>query len=906
MSEIPKAYEPREVEERWYSAWLKDGCFAAVVDADKAPFSIMIPPPNVTGVLHMGHLLNNTVQDILIRRARLQGKVALWLPGTDHAGIATQTRVERELRKEGKTRHDLGREAFVEKACEWRDEHGGIIFKQLQRLGASCDWDRNVHTLDDDYSRAVLTAFVKLYEAGYIYRGLRMVNWCPVSMTALSDEEVIMKPQQGKLYRMRYELVETPGEYLEIATTRPETIMGDTGVAVHPEDERYQHLIGKTVWRPFPREAIPIVGDKAVDREFGTGVLKVTPAHDIVDWEIGQRHDLPVRDVLTPDGILNELGEPFAGMERFAARKAAARKLDELGLMVKVEDYENNVGFSERADVPIEPRLSEQWFLKYPKVDEAIRAVEQGIIKIYPDRWQKTYLHWLKNIRDWTISRQLWWGHRIPVWYRKGGDRNDPANRHVSVDGPADPENWDQEEDVLDTWASSWLWPFATLGWPDADSSQTRGLDYFYPTSVLVTGFDILFFWVARMIMAGLEFMGEEQKPTLTDDEIRERIPFKDVYITGLIRDIQGRKMSKSLGNSPDALELLSKFGADGVRLGLVSIAPKGLDILFAEERLEPGRNFCNKLWNVCRFRQMSGPLADNSSVDSIVGRIDSEVMDADDHAILRRLLETWQKVEQEFETYELNRITQHIYQFFWTDFCDWYVEVSKTRLKDEAAGSTVLAIQDFIIRELLLMLYPFTPFITEELWYQLGYGESGSYIQEGRQAVQGVLAPGGTVALRSEALAEIQAIRESVTLVRALKAEYNLSAKRDVAFGLEVDAAQKTIFQANETKILSMIGASGIEILSVKPEASPASPTPLGTFYLDLSQSIDVEAERERLGKEVAKLEKIVKAGEAKLSNEKFVNNAPPAIVQGAKDQLRENQKKLAELQALISALPR
>jgi valyl-tRNA synthetase len=618
MSEIPKAYEPHLVEDRWYSAWKQNGAFRGVADPDKEPYSIVIPPPNVTGVLHMGHLLNNTVQDIFIRRARIQGKAALWLPGTDHAGLATQTRVEKQLRSEGKSRHDLGRDAFVERAKAWRDDHGGIIFQQLERLGCSCDWDRNVHTLDEDYSEAVLTAFVQLYRKGMIYRGNRMVNWCPASMTALSDEEVIMKPQTGLLYRMRYEIVEHPGEYLEIATTRPETIMGDTGVAVHPDDERYRHLVGKQVWRPFPREPIPIVADPAVDIEFGTGVLKVTPAHDQLDWEIGQRHGLPHRDVLTPDGHINELGEPFTGMERFAARKAAAKKLEEIGALVKKENYENNVGFSERADVPIEPRLSEQWFMKYPKVGAALETVEKDLIRVFPERWKKTYSHWLTNINDWTISRQIWWGHRIPVWYKKGADRNDPANHHVSLHGPDDPENWEQDDDVLDTWASSWLWPFATLGWPDKTAEHARGLAYFYPTSLLVTGFDIIFFWVARMIMAGLEFMGED-KENLTEEDIRERIPFKDVYFTGLIRDIQGRKMSKSLGNSPDALELLDKYGADGVRLGLVSIAPKGLDILFAEERLEPGRNFCNKLWNVCRFRQMSGDIADNHSPEAIL-----------------------------------------------------------------------------------------------------------------------------------------------------------------------------------------------------------------------------------------------------------------------------------------------
>ena len=902
MSAIPKAYEPQTVESKWYQAWMEGDCFAGRPEPGKEPFSIVIPPPNVTGVLHMGHLLNNTVQDILIRRARIQGKAVTWIPGTDHAGIATQSRVERELRQEGKTRHDLGREAFIERAKQWRDEHGGIIFDQLKKLGCSCDWDRNVHTLDEDYSRAVLTAFVELYRRGYLYRGRRMVNWCPVSHTALSDEEVTMKPQKGKLYYVNYEVMEIPGRMVEIATTRPETIMGDTAIAVHPEDERYTDLHGKHVWRPFPREPIPVITDEAIDREFGTAVLKVTPAHDEVDWEIGQRHGLPVRDVFNEDATLNELGDRFAGMDRFEARKATVMALREMGQLSREEDYENSVGFSERADVPIEPRLSEQWFLRYPKVDEAIEAVEAGIIEIYPARWKKTYLHWLRNIRDWTVSRQLWWGHRIPVWYRRDSDRNDPANQHVSVEGPPDPENWEQEEDVLDTWASSWLWPLATLGWPDPEAEAQRGLNFFYPTSVLVTGFDILFFWVARMIVAGLEFCGEA-KEALTREEIRERIPFKEVYITGLIRDIQGRKMSKSLGNSPDALELLRKFGADGTRLGLVSIAPKGLDILFAEDRLEPGRNFCNKLWNVCRFRQLSGPSGDNHSAEAILSRIDPERMDLDDRAILGRLGQTFTEVEKDFEQYELNRITQHLYRFFWTDFCDWYVEVSKTRMRDAEVRETVLAIEDFVIRELLLLLHPFIPFITEELWHLLGYGPENGFLQEGRSALDEGLKELGI--LRDEPAVEaVVKIREAVSAVRALKAEFNLAAKRDLHLYVEADESAYALIEADGVKLKTMLGADQLDRVFEKPEASPAAVTPLGTFYLNLAESLDVEAERERLGKEVAKLEKLVQSGEAKLKNEKFVTNAPEAVVQGARDQLAVNRAKLEELRALLFSL--
>jgi len=748
MAEIAKAYDPQDVEDRLYREWLEDGCFTAAAEPGAGTYSIMIPPPNVTGVLTMGHVLNNTIQDILIRRHRQLGQSALWLPGTDHAGIATQARVERALRAGGQTRHDLGRERFLEKAVEWRDKHGGIILQQLKKLGASCDWDRTVHTLDEDYSRAVIEAFVLLYERGMIYRGRRMVNWCPVSLTALSDEEVIMKPQQSKLYYMRYELVDHPGGFLEIATTRPETIMGDSGVAVHPLDERYKHLVGKRIWRPFPREAIPIVGDESIDREFGTGVLKVTPAHDPVDFEIGQRHGLEVIDVFTPDGHLNEkAGEPFVGMDRFEARRAAADKLRELDLLIREEDYENSVGFSERADVPIEPRLSEQWFLRYPKVEEAKAAVRDGHIRFYPQRWEKTYLHWLDNIRDWCISRQLWWGHRIPVWYRKGADRTDSGNWHVSVDGPEDAENWEQDEDVLDTWASSWLWPLATLGWPDQDAMEKKGYGAFYPTSALVTGPDIIFFWVARMIMAGLEFAGEA-KETLTEEEIRARIPFRDVYFTGIIRDLEGRKMSKSLGNSPDPLDLIAEFGADGLRFGIMSIAPKGQDIRFSNERVVLGRNFCNKLWNACRFRQMSGAVEKTHSVPELLDKIDPDQVDLQDHSILGRLLDTIRLVDEAYEAYSFSGITQYIYSFFWNDFCDWYVEVSKGRMREEDTRKTCLAIQDLVLRQTLLLLHPFCPFITEELWRLLGFGEAGSHIQNAHpmtsDALEGALVDSG------------------------------------------------------------------------------------------------------------------------------------------------------------------
>lgn len=916
MSEIAKAYEPKEVEARWYAKWLEAGCFKAVADPAREPYAIMIPPPNVTGMLHMGHVLDNTLQDIFVRRARLEGKAVLWQPGTDHAGIATQTKVERQLREaDGTTKYDLGREAFLEKVWAFREESGGVILNQLKKLGASCDWDRTSFTLDEPYSKAVLTAFVRLYQRGYIYRGQRMVNWCPATHTALSDEEVNMKPQSGFFYKMRYELVEPDGErtHLEISTTRPETIMGDTAVAVHPEDPRYQHLIGKTVWRPFPRAAIPIIGDSYVDREFGTGCLKVTPAHDKNDFEIGQRHGLETIEVIDHDGRINALGgEDLAGLDRFEARKAAVKKLESMGLLIDREPYENTVGFSERGDVPIEPRLSEQWFLKYPKVEEAKRAVEQGILQFHPDRWKKTYLHWLNGIQDWCISRQLWWGHRIPVWYKKGIERsaldfNDPEQVHVSVEGPADPENWEQEEDVLDTWASSYLWPMANLGWPGPDAAQQKEQDFWYPTSTLVTGFDIIFFWVARMIMAGLELYGDD-KPALTDDEIAARIPFKHVFIHGLIRDEKGRKMSKSLGNSPDPLDLIDQFGADGLRFGICNIAPSGSDILFSEERIQIGRNFCNKLWNAARFRQMSAPegasTPDNSSLEAIRTRIDPALLDDYDQWILARLGNVTREVASCFSGYDLAPLTHLIYGFFWGDFCDWYVEASKGKLRGaDAQRDHCLAIQDLVLRQVLQLANPVIPHITEELWQGLGYAAGATYIQDAVIPSSDALL--GDLPLDAQAVERVAQLQELISQARALKAKYNLANKRDVAVFYAAEGYAADVIAANIGLIQTLAGIGSLERIGDRPADSlPASVTPLGTLYLDLSSSIDVAAEKTRLTKELAKLDQLVAAGEAKLKNPKFVDSAPAQVVEGARKQLAETTEKRNETRRILESL--
>ncbi|MSU23573.1 MAG: valine--tRNA ligase [Opitutus sp.] len=909
MPEITKSYESRDVEKKWYAAWQAAHAFAGRVLPGKEPHTIVIPPPNVTGVLTMGHVLNNTLQDILTRRARLEGKSALWLPGTDHAGIATQTVVERELRKQKKTRHDFGREKFLAKVWEWRHEKGGIILEQLRRLGASCDWERTQFTMDPHYSKAVLTVFADLFQKGHIYRGKRMVNWCPVSQTALSDEEVIMKPVNGTLYRVRYERTDAPGQFIEVKTTRPETIPGDVAIAVHPDDPRYAGWIGKKVRRALgPAAEIPIIADPAVDREFGSGALKITPAHDKTDFEIGLRHQLPVIDVLEADGKLNALAGPeLAGLDRFAGRKKAAELLQASGALLAEEPYANNVGYSERADVPIEPRLTWQWWLRYPRVEEAKTAVRDGHIKFYPERWSKVYLHWLENIQDWCISRQLWWGHRIPVWYRQGLDREklteadlrDATKVHVSLAGPADPENWVQEDDVLDTWASSWLWPFATLGWPEADQMKAQGLDHFYPTTTLVTAPDIIFFWVARMIMAGLEFM----RP---GESIERRIPFKHVYFTGIIRDQQGRKMSKSLGNSPDPLDLIDKYGADGLRFGIVSIAPQGQDIRFQEDRIEGGKNFCNKLWNACRFRQMSGEAGDNSTLPAIVARLNPAKFDADDHAILDRLLATTRDVDRSFHEFEFSAAVQAMYGFFWNDFCDWYVEVSKSKLQSPDTKPNCLAIQDLVLRQTLLLLHPVIPFITEELWCLLGYGAPGKFLEDARLENASQLATSSLthgLALDRAAVAAVEKLKAFVSQARALKADHHLASRRDVRLFVTATATDWAVLAANLAKLVRMIGAAEIA-LKETVDGAPAIVTPLGTLYLDLASTVDVGAEKVRLAKELDQLTKHVAGTAARLSNEAFVSKAPPAVLAGARQQLADQQAKRAELERLLKSL--
>ena len=901
MSEIPKTYEPQAIEERWYAQWLADGCFHADPASKKPAYSIVIPPPNVTGVLTLGHVLNNTIQDILARRARMQGKEVLWLPGTDHAGIATQTVVERTLKKQGVIRHrdDLGREKFLEKVWEWKDKHGGIIIQQLKKLGCSCDWERERFTMDEDYSQCVQRVFVDLYKKGLIYRGKRMVNWCPASLTALSDEEVEMKPQNGTMYHFKVEVAEQPGTFLTIATTRPETIPGDTAVAVNPKDPRYAHLIGQQVRRPLPiqisdaEKLIPIVGDDHVDFAFGTGVLKVTPAHDKADFDIGQRHKLPVIDIMNPDGTMNALaGESLVGLDRFEARNVAVEHLRELGVLVKEEPYQNNVGYSERAGVPIEPRLSEQWFLKYPSVEKSRAIVAEGSMKFYPERWAKVYDHWLGGIQDWCISRQLWWGHRVPVWYR--GDEI-----FCGIDAP-EGDGWTQDPDVLDTWFSSWLWPFATMGWPE----KTGTLAKFYPTTDLVTGPDIIFFWVARMIMAGFEWMGE--------------MPFRNVYFTGIIRDKQGRKMSKSLGNSPDPLDLIAAYGADALRFGVMRSAPLGADILFDDKNVELGRNFCTKLWNAARFRQMQGGETE--------GEINPVLLTSDDKWILLRLNAAIREVSAALDEYRFSDAANALYRFFWSEYCDWYVEASKASLytnataTGEAAAEPVpgdfeqrkantLAVMDFVLAHTLRLMHPFLPFITEDLWHGLGFHDDLPADQGGRTIMFARWpAPLDNdfyhyYDLDPSAEEAANAKYEVVNLGRGLRRDANIASNKRVRFILQ----SATPLLPHDTEVLRiLLNAEPLEILPSydAPRGTPSTITPLGTLFLPLEGLIDVAAERERITKEIAKVEDELGKVRAKLANPNFAGKVPPAVL--ADHQQRETAwaEKLAQLTRMREAL--
>ena len=918
MPELAKAYEPQQVEDRLYARWQESGVFRADPKSPKPPYSIVMPPPNVTGKLTLGHVLNNTVQDILARQARMEAREVLWLPGTDHAGLATQTAVEKHLRNvEKKTRHHFTREEFIARVWQWKEEFGGIITQQLRKLGASCDWSRERFTMDADYARAVQDVFVQLYQQGHIYRGRRMVNWCPGSLTALSDEEVIPQKQKGSLYYVKYELVDegnpsldtiapmvsaltgfapetseaeasTAPAFLVVATTRPETIMADVALAVKPGG-KWASLVGRKVWRPLHRAAIPIIADEAVEEGFGTGVLKVTPAHDKTDYEIGRRHNLPVIDILTPNAKINDPGEHDAaelhGLDRFDARKRSAEMLATRGLLEKEEPYENTVGFSERANVPIEPRLSEQWFLRYPQIPEALALLRDGHVHFHPAHWTKTYEHWLGNIQDWCISRQVWWGHRIPVWYK--GDEK-PC---CQIESPG--EGWTQDPDTLDTWFSSWLWAYETMRTDDGTRAK------FYPTSALVTGPDIIFLWVARMLIAGLHF--QPNGAGKTEAETLERnLAFKDVYFTGLIRDRQGRKLSKSLGNSPDPLDLIAKYGADGLRFGLVRIAPQGADIRFDEKQIEEGRNFCNKLWNICRFRALQGPIdpaADPAKHERSI--FDNELLQR-----LHLLLTSDRSVGAQLGSYHFSEAAQAIYQFVWDEFAARYVEAVKPILLDETpqgAGrkAGALATFDYVMSRVLRLLHPFAPFVTEELWCELGFGPGT--IQLAEWPTDSFTADDWT--------ARAHDLYATADAGRKMRSEMKLSSNQEVPLlTLDINqvAAIKDPLDPYQLGVLAtFLKAKEIRVVNAPPaDPGPMTFTPLGQLYFPATGLVDPAAERERLGKDLAKVEKDLEQTRRKLGDTNMLAKAPPTKVaewRALEVTLGEKEKSLRETLAKL-----
>ncbi|MBQ9755518.1 MAG: valine--tRNA ligase [Lentisphaeria bacterium] len=872
---LPRAYEPTEVEKYWFPKWEEMNAFHGEAKPGKPGYSIVIPPPNVTGILTLGHVLNNTLQDILCRRARMKGFEVCWFPGTDHAGIATEARVVKYLKQtENVSRDELGRDEFIKRVWQWKEEFGGKIIKQLRTLGCSCDWERERFTMDSGLSDAVKKVFVELYNKGYIYRGQRMINWCPAARSALSDEEVIYKDVPGKFYYFRYP-VENSDEYVVVATTRPETMFGDTAVAVHPEDERYKHLIGKMLCLPLTDRKIPVIADIHADPTKGTGCVKITPAHDPNDFEVGRRNNLEVINIMNPDATLNALcGPEFAGMERFAAREKCVAMLTEQGLVEKIEDIVHAVGYSERGDVPIETLVSFQWFCKMGELAKpAIEAVRSGEIKFYPERWSKTYFHWMENIQDWCISRQLWWGHRIPAWY------NDDTNEvYVGLEAPTAPGKWRQEEDVLDTWFSSWLWPFSIMGWPE----KTPELDYFYTTNDLVTGPDIIFFWVARMIMAGCEFMG--------------KIPFRNVYFTSIIRDEKGRKLSKSLGNSPDPLDVIAEYGADALRFSIVYIAPVGMDIRYSNEKCEIGRNFANKLWNACRFRQMQGP---SKAVTQL-----PENLSADEKWMVAKLDAAAALIDGELEKFRFHTAAHALYDLVWSDFCDWFVEAEKLPMRAGGADKErALAVLDWALFRILKLLHPFMPFITEELAHRMGL------LAENELLMYQLLPECENIAFDADAkLAEDKF--ELVKGGRFLRSNYNIPDGRKLKFHIKAaDAAALEGLKAQIDSLKLLLNAEDIELTldsfdSAKNGAAPSKLCAAGIISLPLAGLIDVEAEKAKLNKELADINKWIAGTAGKLKNERFVNSAPEQVVANARAQLADLEARKVRTEELLATL--
>jgi valyl-tRNA synthetase len=865
MKELPKVYDPGTVEKRIYDMWQSHGCFKGVIDPDKKPFSIVMPPPNVTGQLHMGHALDSTLQDILIRYKRMQGYAALWLPGTDHAGIATQIKVEEELRvKEGLTRYDLGREKFLERVWDWKNKYGDRIVEQQKVLGASCDWDRSAFTMDETRARSVRETFCELYEKGLIYKGSRIINWCPKCRTALSDAEVEYKEMPGSFWHIRYPIEDSDEEFI-IATTRPETMLGDSGVAVHPDDERYKHLVGKNAILPLVGRRLPIVADEYVELGFGTGAVKMTPCHDPNDYEVGLRHNLEQILCIDEDAkIIN--GGKYNGMDRYEARKAIVADLEEQGYLVKVEPYNHNVGCCYRCGTVVEPLTSPQWFVRMkPLAKAAIDVVKDGRIKFVPERFTKTYMNWMENVHDWCISRQLWWGHRIPAWYC-----DDCGKITVAREDPCECEycrskNIRQEEDVLDTWFSSALWPFSTMGWPD----KTPELDYWYPTSVMVTGYDIIFFWVARMIFSGMEQMKKE--------------PFHTVFIHGLVRDSQGRKMSKSLGNGIDPLEMAEKYGADALRFNLITGNSPGNDMRFYVEKCEAMRNFCNKIWNASRFVMMNLTVEDNHL---------PEKLETEDKWILSKLDRVIKEVCDNMDSFELGVAAGKIYDFIWDDYCDWYIELTKPRLNgdDETAKEGAQRVLLYVLVEILKLLHPFMPFITEEIWQALPH-EGYALMMQSYPVYDGSLN-------FPEDETSFGMVMDAIKAVRARRAEMNVPPSRKSHLIIVTDKAKA--FTDGEKFICKLAYASGIEVRAELPESTDGMVSVItdnARMFMPMAELVDLEKERTRMEKELANAKKQLDGQIAKLANENFVSRAPEKVV-------NVEREKKAKLEALIENL--
>lgn len=874
--ELEKTYNPSEIEDRLYQKWLDNKYFHAEVDHSKKPFTIVIPPPNITGKLHMGHALDETMQDILIRFKKMQGFNTLWQPGTDHASIATEVKIIEALKEEGIEKEDLGREKFLERAWEWKEEYGGTIVSQLKKLGSACDWDRERFTMDEGCSKAVEEVFIKLYEKGYIYKGSRIINWCPVCQTSISDAEVEHVDQAGHFWHIKYPVVGTD-DYLEIATTRPETMLGDTAVAVHPDDERYAHLVGKMLELPLCGRQIPIVADEYVDKEFGTGAVKITPAHDPNDFEVGRRHDLPVINVMNDDATINENGGKYEGMERYEARKAIVKDLEEQGYLVKIKEHEHNVGTHDRCKATIEPMVKPQWFVKMDELAKpAIEAVKNGDIKFVPERYTKTYLHWLENIRDWCISRQLWWGHRIPAYYCDECGETVVAKEKPDVCPKCGCTHFTQDEDTLDTWFSSALWPFSVLGWPE----QTEELDYFYPTNVLVTGYDIIFFWVVRMVFSGYEHTG--------------KAPFDTVLIHGLVRDDKGRKMSKSLGNGIDPLEIISQYGADALRFTLVTGNAPGNDMRFYMERVEASRNFANKVWNASRFMMMNFEQADFSHVEL------SDLTSAD-RWILSKFNTLAKDVTDNMDKYELGIAVQKLNDFIWEEFCDWYIEMVKPRLYNDEDNTKAAALWTLkkVLSESLKLLHPFMPFITEEIYCNLTgeesvmlaswpeYREDYNFVQE-------------------EAAVEL--MKEAVRGIRNIRAEMNVSPKKKAKVFVVSDKAEvRDIFEQGKVFFGTLGYASDVAVQEGKEgiaDDAVSTVVPDAEIYMPFAELVDIEKEIERLKKEQKKLGGEIKRCEGMLNNERFLSKAPAQKVDEEKEKLSKYRQMLNKVEERLGQL--